>query len=99
MENSKSPVASRRLLAVLKEKGNDVTSNDDAATNNSTNAAEVVLLSGKNTHRPNPTAGKLRAHERAEASHERLVDPPGGIPGAGGVVGKAEIPGGWLTAK
>ena len=99
MENSKSPVASRRLLAVLKEKGNDVTSNDDAATNNSTNAAEVVLLSGKNTHRPNPTAGKLRAQERAEASHERLADPPGGIPGAGGVVGKAEIPGGWLTAK
>ena len=67
MENSKSPVASRRLLAVLKEKGNDVTSNDDAATNNSTNAAEVVLLSGKNTHRPNPTAGKLRARECARA--------------------------------
>ena len=45
------------------------------------------------------TAGELRTRERAEASHERLVDPPGGIPGAGGVVGKAEIPGGWLTAK
>ena len=52
------------------------------------------LLSGKTTQRPNLTAGKLRARERAEASHERLVDPPGGIPGAGGVVGKAEIPGG-----
>ena len=43
--------------------------------------------------------GIARARARAEASHERLVDPPGGIPGAGGVVGKAEIPGGWLTAK
>ena len=53
----------------------------------------------KPLQRPNLTAGKLRARERAEASHERLVDPPGGIPGAGGVVGKAEIPGGWLTAK
>ena len=56
------------------------------------------LLSGKTTQRPNLTAGKLpwklRARERAEASHERLVDPPGGIPGAGGVVGNAEIPGG-----
>ena len=29
-----------------------------------------------------------------EVSHEHLADPPGGIPGAGGVVGKAEIPGG-----
>ena len=26
---------------------------------------------------------KGTAHERAEASHERLADPPGGIPGAG----------------
>ena len=56
--------------------------------------AEVVLLLGKPFQRPNPTAGKPRAHGRAEASHERLVDPPGGIPGAGGVVEKAEIPGG-----
>ena len=39
-------------------------------------------------------AGGLRARKRAEAPHERTVDPPGGIPGAGGVVGKAEIPGG-----
>ena len=36
--------------------------------------------------------GKTRAS--AEIPHERLADPPGGIPGAGGVVGKAEIPGG-----
>ena len=43
---------------------------------------EISLL-GKTTQRPNLTAGKLRARERAEASHERLVDPPGGIPGAG----------------
>ena len=68
---------------------------DGGTNNNSTNAAEVVSPRfGKPLQRPNPTAGKLRAQERAEASHERLADPPGGIPGAGGVVGKAEIPGG-----
>ena len=78
-----------------KEKGNAVTPTDGVANNNSTNAAEVVSPRfGKPLQRPNPTAGKLRAQERAEASHERLADPPGGIPGAGGVVGKAEIPGG-----
>ena len=67
-----------------KEKGNDVTPNDGVANNNSTNAAEVVSPRfGKPLQRPNPTAGKLRAQERAEASHERLADPPGGIPGAG----------------
>ena len=57
---------------------------DGGTNNNSTNAAEVVSPRfGKPLQRPNPTAGKLRAHERAEASHERLADPPGGIPGAG----------------
>ena len=51
------------------------------SANASTNAAEVASPRfGKPLQRPNPTAGKLRAHERAEASHERLADPPGGIP-------------------
>ena len=48
--------------------------------NNSANAAEVASPRfGKPLQRPNPTAGKLRAHERAEPSHERSADPPGGI--------------------
>ena len=37
---------------------------------------------------------KMLTRASVEVSHEHLADPPGGIPGAGGVVGKAEIPGG-----
>ena len=38
-------------------------------------------------------AGDYAQAWRSEVPHEHPADPPGGISGAGGVVGKAEIPG------
>ena len=79
-----------------------MTPNDGVANNNSTNAAEVVSPRfGKPLQRPNPTRPR---GSYARMSVRRLLTGDwqthrGVYPELEWAVGKAEIPGGWLTAK